>query len=99
MIRSNQLHHIEQALTIKLGAPCTIKNFQSIGGGCINESFFMQTTEGNFFIKWNDKSRYPGMFATEAGGLTLLKSTGAIHIPQVIIQDDFENTSFIILEW
>lgn len=43
-----------------------------IGGGCINESFRIDTNVGSFFIKYNDARRYPGMFEAEARGLDLL---------------------------
>ena len=94
---------IKQAIEINLSkifnSQCLILNTQSVGGGCINESYRINTTTGDFFIKWNEKNRYPGMFEVEVQGLELLKKSNTIHIPRVIAQYDFENTSFLILEW
>ena len=71
----------------------------SIGGGCINNAMKVETTAGIFFLKWNDAKRFPKMFEAEAKGLTLLKSTSAIGIPEVIGTDEAGNYSFIVLEF
>src|SRR5262245_27809412 len=84
--------HVEQCLSAKL------ISFHAVGGGCINESFRLHTSAGDFFFKWNDRDRYPRMFAAEAKGLSLLQEFFP-HVPSVIVQQDYKNQSFLILEW
>jgi len=90
---------VENTLSGLFNKQCSINNIESVGGGCINESFRIRTTPGDFFIKWNDATRYPGMFKAEGKGLSLLKRTNTIPIPEIIAQNDFNEFSFIILEW
>jgi protein-ribulosamine 3-kinase len=54
-----------------------LRKITPIGGGCINESFRIDTNAGPFFIKYNDARRYPGMFEAEAKGLALLGGRNA----------------------
>ncbi|MBK5285163.1 MAG: fructosamine kinase family protein [Bacteroidia bacterium] len=70
-----------------------------VGGGCINHAMKVEASSGNFFLKWNDAKRYPGMFEAEAKGLTLLKSVNAIRIPEVIGTSEVDGNSFIVLEF
>jgi protein-ribulosamine 3-kinase len=76
-----------------------LNNFSFVSGGCINHGGKFQTSEGNFFIKWNDAHRYPKMFEAEAKGLKLLKSTNTLHIPDVVLVDEVDSFQFLVLEW
>ncbi len=51
-----------------------IQAIQHVGGGCINTCFRLHTSCGTFFIKVNDASRYSGLFASEAKGLSLIEA-------------------------
>lgn len=90
---------VEHACRRTLGESRTIHDFRSVGGGCINNGGKLKTSGGDFFLKWNDAKKYPGMFAAEAKGLQLLKQHATIYVPQVI--GCFEDQSFqgIILEF
>jgi protein-ribulosamine 3-kinase len=66
------------------GAPVTLLNFSFLGGGCINHDGRLETSQGNFFMKWNDARQYPRMFETEAHGLHVLRQTGTLHVARVI---------------
>lgn len=74
-------------------------NFSYAGGGCINHGGRLTTSHGNFFLKWNDSGKFPGMFNTEAKGLRLLRSTNSIDIPEVIEHGENENHQYLILEY
>ena len=76
-----------------------ITKFSFAGGGCINHGGRLTTSKGNFFIKWNDVKKYPGMFKAEAAGLKLLAGPEAIRIPRVLGTDERETYQFIILEF
>lgn len=76
----------------------SMHSFSSISGGCINRGGKFQTSAGDFFVKWNDAKRFPGMFEMEAKGLELLKSCGPIEIPRVIGHWESDIYQFIIVE-
>ena len=81
----------KQRFTIKTAAP--------LSGGCINQSYKLETTHGQYFLKYNHASRYPGMFETEANGLQLLRNAGEIRIPEPILTSNVSNYSFILQEY
>jgi protein-ribulosamine 3-kinase len=93
MVPSSIKERVSEVLKIQL------KNLSSVSGGCINHGGKLQTSGGNFFIKWNDGNRYPKMFEAEAKGLKLLKSTTSLHIPDVVLVDEAGSFQFLVLEW
>ncbi|WP_235003975.1 fructosamine kinase family protein [Aequorivita lipolytica] len=70
-----------------------------LSGGDINEVFLLKSAEGDFVLKLNDASKFPGMFAAEAKGLQLLRNTKSFKIPNVIAEGVFQNASYLILEY
>lgn len=77
--------HIEQALSDKLGESVRIDKLKTLGGGCINRASRMQTSTGDFFLKYN-----PGgisdLFLREAESLReLAKAETELHIPKVYL--------------
>ena len=70
-----------------------------LGGGSINEVYQLNTTVGNFCLKYNFSSAFPKMFETEAKGLALLSKTDTIRVPGVIFCDSLSDYSFILLEY
>lgn len=76
----------------------SVEAIQSVGGGCINETAKVKTSEGIFFAKWNDAKRYPEMLETEAKGLQLLKEANEIKVPDVISHAIIDTTQYLILE-
>ena len=76
-----------------------ILNVMPVGGGSINQVYCLQTDSIKYLIKINDREIFPGMFNAEAKGLETIKKTRTISVPEVVLQDDFENESFLILEW
>lgn len=70
-----------------------------LSGGCINYSFKIFSTHGNYFLKYNNKDRYPKMFESEAAGLLFLQHANALKIPEVMGCGESENFTFIILEF
>lgn len=99
MISPGLQDDIEKALSGKFNLQYSILNSQSIGGGCINNTHKLETNRGNFFLKWNDKKRFPKMFVAEAKGLSLLRSTNTLYIPEVILEGEASEQSYLILEW
>jgi fructosamine-3-kinase len=99
MLPHSLLKEIEKKLSHQLNRALVVRHHQSVGGGCINNANRLETTVGFYFLKWNNAHAYPGMFEAEAKGLKLLRSAGAIFIPEVIATGEAENKSFILLEF
>lgn len=95
MLSKNILNHI----SAQLNKDFDVVSINSVGGGSINDAYQLQTTQGDFFVKTNFASRFPGMFEKEARGLCLLHETEAIKIPTVIGNGAVDDTSYLILEW
>ena len=90
---------IEVLLSDKLGREILVSKVEPVAGGSINNAYCLTTNHGKYFFKANQANHYPNMFEKEANGLDLLRKTNTIKIPEVVGSDDFENTSFLILEW
>ena len=58
-----------------------VLSFRSVGGGSINAAGKVETSQGRFFIKWNNTRRFPGMFQAEKHGLEILGASGEVHVP------------------
>jgi fructosamine-3-kinase len=72
-----------------------------VGGGDISSAARIRWANGDqALIKW--RSGPPaGLFSAEQRGLALLRSAGALRVPQVLAHSEAENGSpaFIVLEW
>jgi len=69
-----------------------------ISGGSINNTYSINSSKGNFFVKENDSERYPRMFESEAKGLKLIQSKSCIKTPEIITLDNNSRKSYLILE-
>src|SRR5690606_30617207 len=77
----------------------SIKTFSSASGGCINQGGELVTAEGSYFLKWNDRQRYPQMFEKESKGLKLLGDANCMDVPEVIHVGETDNLQFIIMSF
>ena len=75
-----------------------ITNHKVLAGGSINQVYLCQTEHRDAVIKINERELFPHMFKSEAEGLKLLNSS-AFRIPEVIAHGDFEDWSYIIMEY
>lgn len=70
-----------------------------VSGGCINATARLDTNRGAYFIKWNDKQAYPGMFEAEQQGLQMLREADALRIPEVLGTGEVGDQSFLVMEY
>ncbi len=89
---------IEEELSTKESKQVHINAFRAASGGCINKGGTINTSAGVFFVKWNNKRRFPGMFEAEKKGLKLLYDTDAIRIPKAIIVGESGDLMYIVME-
>jgi len=76
-----------------------VQRYERVHGGDINSAFCLFTSTGNFFLKVNDKNRYPLMFTREANGLDKLRELCILNIPQVIKYGSCNDQQYLLLEW
>jgi fructosamine-3-kinase len=76
-----------------------IKSTQGLSGGDINSVYHIKTNDDHFVIKVNDVDAFPGMFQKEANGLMVLRDTRSIDVPQVLGFGDFEDSTYLLLEY
>ena len=92
----NLKHRIEQAVTQATGETAHINQTNSAAGGSINDSRIVSLQDGRrLFVKTHPHAdNYPGMFAAEFRGLSLLAGPGVIRVPHAIAFDN----DFIVME-
>jgi len=76
-----------------------VQRYERLRGGDINSSYCLFTTKGKYFLKVNDKNKYPLMFTREASGLHKLREFCTLKIPQVIKHANCNDQQYLILEW
>ena len=90
---------VESTLSTQCEKPVEILEKHSVGGGCINEACSLKTNIGNYFIKYNSASAYPGMFEKEAAGLKILADTNTIEIPEVKVAVTINDYAYLLLQY
>lgn len=88
------IEHIEAATNTSLAQ----HRLNSIGGGCINTAYQLQTDEHDFFIKLNRPS-LADMFEAEAQGLSEMAATKAVRVPEAICYGSADGHSYLVLEY
>jgi protein-ribulosamine 3-kinase len=97
MLSTSQKQILSDELSSALGERIRITSFEPIGGGCINHGGKLTTSSGNYFVKWNNASKYPGMFSAEAKGLDKLRAVSALNIPGVIWSGESAGDQYLVL--
>jgi len=78
--------------------PVSLLKAQLLGGGCINRAIKIDTSAGEFFLKWNPNAP-ADMFYKEAEGLRELASVDdlILSIPKVIWQKEADELPAVLL--
>lgn len=99
--KNHVFEEVSKILAEKNGNSFRIKSVQKLGGGCIHQASKIETSAGNFFLKWN-ASGPSDVFEKEAEGLIELKKAGSesLKIPDVIAFGKIDETpGFLLLEY
>ncbi|MEI3613062.1 fructosamine kinase family protein [Pseudogracilibacillus sp. SO30301A] len=75
-----------------------LQAIKKIKGGSINEAYYVQTIDAEFFMKFHANSP-KDFFKSEATGLRLIKETGTISVPNFLSYSDQPGKAFLLLEW
>ena len=77
--------------------PFSIQHYSSVGGGCINTAYHIQSESQNYFVKFNSVNKL-SMFEAEAEGLLELAKANSVLVPQPICTGVVEQQSYIVME-
>ncbi len=72
---------------------------EALFGGDINSVHRLETHKGDFVVKCNDAQKFPGMFPAEHKGLELLRETKSFIIPEVVTNNQVEDTAYLLMEY
>lgn len=72
-------------------------NISSIGGGCINSAYRLDTHAQSYFIKVNSP-QLSAMFEAEAQGLQEMNAINTVRVPKVICYGVADGHSYLALE-
>lgn len=75
-----------------------VQTIKKIKGGSINEAYYVQTIDAEFFMKFHANAP-KFFFKSEATGLRLLKETNTISVPSFLSYSDQPGRGFLLLEW
>jgi len=77
--------YIEKCMQKEFGTSLQIQQVQALSGGCINAASLLNTTEGDYFVKWN-KNVPDDLFLREADCLKALAAAKTdLIIPEVFL--------------
>lgn len=93
-----QYQFFEALLFKTFGLTTEITDIRFVSGGSINTAARVSTLESTFFIKFNH-SEHEDMFEKEAKGLALLQQTNALCIPEVLGFGEYNDKSYLVLEF
>lgn len=74
-------------------------NFTSIGGGSINETFYLALGNRSLFCKVNSATKFPQLFTKEKAGLEVIGNQGVVKVPLILDCFEFENHQVLLMEW
>jgi len=92
---------VADALSKVKGQKVIVQTEKSLGGGCVNPASKLETSAGNFFLKWNDNCP-TDIFIREAESLRELKKAAGdlLIIPEVFaVKEVGETPGFLVLEY
>jgi protein-ribulosamine 3-kinase len=100
MLISSIQSYLNHLLFKKLDRQISSIQFNSVGGGSINETYQVRINNNiKFFLKLNSATRYPGLFEKEKKGLEFLSKRKIIPVPSVIACEVIDNHQVLLLEW
>jgi len=76
-----------------------VQRHERVHGGDINHAYCLFTTTGKYFLKLNEKDRYPLMFEREQQGLELLRENCELIIPKVVASGNTGDKQWLLLAW
>ncbi len=82
-----------------VGTSVEVIDTKRLIGGDINDVYRIRTKQGNFCIKVNSESKFPGMFEAEEKGLDQLRQSSSFRVPEVYGKGSYNDLSFLLMEY
>jgi len=89
---------ITDRITKVIGERLEFIGQKPVSGGCINQSYALNTNLRTYFVKLN-LIALEEMFIAEALGLQKIQKTATIRVPQPICYGTINDKSYLVLEW
>jgi fructosamine-3-kinase len=89
---------IAEQISQATGQTFTLEKRQSVGGGCINQSYQLQGAGQTYFVKLNQASQV-AMFSAEALGLKQMAQTRTIRVPEPLCYGVSGDSGYLVLTW
>ncbi len=89
---------IHAAISAAAGRALPAPRQRAVGGGCINQTYVIDSADAHYFVKLNDASA-EDIFAAEAEGLRALAASGAIRVPAPLCWGVAGDTAYLVLEY
>ena len=93
----------QKAIDQLVPEPRTVISVQRVAGGCISDAFQLEITtptgsKERWFLKTNKKEFYR-QFLCELDGLSAIKETSTLAVPQVIASGITHEHAWLVLDW
>lgn len=93
------MRHYSEVIHRLFGSGTEIAGVRSVFGGDISEAYLITLSDGGcMFLKENSKSK-ADFFRAEKEGLSAIRKTGAIRVPDVYEAGTLEDRSYLIMEY
>ncbi len=89
---------IAKEISSTTGKKFAITKTISVGGGCINQGYKIESSDIQYFVKLNQASMVE-MFVAEASGLKQMYETQTLTIPNPVCWGIAGNSSYLVLQW
>lgn len=91
-------HAIGEHIAVTVDKPFFIDGRRSVGGGCINNAYVVESDGRKYFVKLNHAAM-AAMFEAEAEGLREIAATGTVKVPQPLCWGTVEDTAYLVMEY
>jgi len=88
---------VERSIREASGAAFAVESHSPIGGGCINECFWLRGGGREYFVKVNAAAN-ADMFSAEAAGLEEIAGSRTVRVPQPVCHGANATASWLVLE-
>ncbi len=96
---SQNYSSLEDAIKNHFGDNTHIERKTPVSGGDINAAFMLTLSDGNkLFLKENSVDN-AGFFKAETDGLSAIRNTGCIRVPEIYASGTYGNRAFILMEY
>jgi fructosamine-3-kinase len=90
--------HLTERFSDFFKEPVTVSNGSSVPGGDISQTYLIETTKGNFFVKINAALFGLDFFEKEARGLATLANAGTMKVPRPLFDGKFHQQIYLVME-